>query len=240
MRCGSNFVIAILVVITMAVSTRASDIAVLAAVDSELETLKKQGDLVGQSLAFAGRPVYQARFDGQPALLTKTGSSPEAVAPMIHWLVEDRHVGAVVSIGPAGALTDDMAIGEVVTVQKAVRDGNASSNSPWVLTSLMQCPVKPVGTVVTVGMFVAESGERARLRTTYHADLVDMSAAVIAEECVSHHVPCVLIRQITDRADRDAPRDFSEAVGSKHPLTIPGALCALQQLAAILKIKASS
>jgi adenosylhomocysteine nucleosidase len=231
---------ALMLAIVATVPTRAGTVAVLAALDSELEMLKKEVEVVGQPLEFNGRSIYQARFEGKPILLAKTGSSPDAVAPLIRWLVNDRNVGAVISIGPAGGLSDSVEIGDVVMAGKAVRDGGSPAQGTWALTQITNCETKRVGTLVTVDSFVASQGERLRLHGVFGADVVDMSAAVIAGVCASRHLPCVIIRQITDRADENAPRSFAEAVRTKRPPTIPTALCVLAQLAGRLASKGAS
>ncbi|HUJ08788.1 MAG TPA: hypothetical protein VL171_02065 [Verrucomicrobiae bacterium] len=208
----------------------AGTVAVLAALDRDLETFKKEVELVGRPLELGGRPVYQARFNGHPLLVTKTGANPDSVAAMIRWLVEDRHVQAVVSVGPAGTLNDRIAVGEVVVAQQAVLDGGSAAGATWTLSGIGNCDAHAVGTVVTVAAFVADQRERARLRTSYHADLVDMSAAVIAKECASHHLPCVIIREITDRAGPDAPQTFDQTLHARRPSVIPSVLCALRRL----------
>jgi adenosylhomocysteine nucleosidase len=209
---------------------QAGTVAVLAALDRELEALKKEVDLVGQPLDLEGRAVYQVRFGGHPVLLVKTGANADAVRPLIRWLVEDRHVDAVMSIGPAGALSSRFAIDDVVVAHRAVQDSKVSPQAALALAEITDCEAKSAGTVVTVTAFVADHGERVRLRNTYDADLVDMSAAVIARECASHHVPCIILRQITDRADEGAPRSFAQSVHARPLLTIPAALCVLGRL----------
>lgn len=222
------------------IPARAGAVAVLAALDSELGALKKEVELVGQPMEFGGRPVYQARFENRPVLLAKTGANPDAVAPLIRWLVNDRNIAAVISIGPAGALSDRVEIGEVVVAERAVRDEAAASRSVWTLAQVTNCESKPAGTIVTVDSFVAGTGERTRLLTAFGADVVDMSAAVIAEACTARQVPCVIIRQITDRADQDAPQSFTGAVRTKPRLTVAAALCALGQLRGGLASKGPS
>ena len=63
-------------------------IAVLAAMESDLSAVRKEADAVGGSFEFNGRPVYQARLEGQPMLLAKTGATPEAARAITQWLVQ--------------------------------------------------------------------------------------------------------------------------------------------------------
>lgn len=204
-------------------------IAVLAAMDSELSALKKEAEIVGGSFEFDGRTVYQARCEGRPVLLAKTGATPEAARAITQWLVREREVSAVVSLGTAGSLNEGLQIGEVVVARNALRDGNGQT-TPWNLQEVTGCQAKSANMIVTVKAFVANGSERARLRETYGADMVDMSAAEIAEICATRHIPCVIIREISDRADEDAPRAFVETYRRKRPEAIQAAVCAVRQL----------
>jgi len=206
-------------------------VAVLAAMDNELSPLKKEMEIVGSPFEFDGRPVYQARFEGRPVLLAKTGATPEAARAITQWLVRERNVSAVVSVGTAGSLGEDLQIGDIVMVQKALKDWD-SSNALWSLQEIQGCGTKLVNLIVTVKAFVANGGERARLRETYRADMVDMSAGEIAETCAAGHRPCVIVREISDRADEEAPRAFAETYRRKRTEAIQAAVCAVRQLGA--------
>ena len=205
-------------------------IGVLAAMDSELGGLKKEVEIVGTSFQFGDRSVYQARFEGRRMLLAKTGATPEAARAMAQWLVNERQVSAVISVGPAGSLSEELQVGDVVTAESAVNDGREPGATVWDLRRMKDCDVKPVGKIVTVSAFMANSSERARLRERYHADLVDMSAAEIAGICANRRIPCVIVRQVSDRADEEALRAFARSSRSKQPETIQPALCAIRQL----------
>ena len=205
-------------------------IAVLAAMESDLSAVRKEADAVGGSFEFNGRPVYQARLEGQPMLLAKTGATPEAARAITQWLVQDRDVSAVVSIGTAGSLTNDLQIGDIVIARSALRDGNGQNQTSWELRPVKNCDAKLANTIVTVNAFVASGSERARLREVYRADMVDMSAAEIAQICATRHRPCVIIREISDRADEAAPHAFAESCRRKHPETIQVTICAVRQL----------
>jgi adenosylhomocysteine nucleosidase len=197
--------------------------------ESELSALQKEVEIVGRAFEFDGRPVYQARFGSKPLLLARTGATPEAARAMAQWLVGERRVSGVISIGMAGAAVDSLQIGDVVMAGTAVRDGKRGIGEEWKLQQIRGCDVKPVNTITTVGSFVASSTERARLRETYHAEIVDMSAAEIAEACAAQQVPCVIIREISDRADEGARHAFTETVRAKQPRTVHPALCAIKQ-----------
>lgn len=215
---------------TTSVGRDRSAIAVLAALDSDLNALKKESEIVGSPFEFDGRPIYQARFEGRAILLAKTGATPEAARGMVQWLVREREVSGVVSIGPAGSLSEELLVGDIMVPRNAIRDEAGHGNAPWPLQQVKDCGVKAGNTIVTVKAFVANSSERARLSETYHADLVDMSAAEIADVCASRHIPCAIIREISDLADEEAPRSFVGTSRRQQPRMVQAALCAVRQL----------
>jgi adenosylhomocysteine nucleosidase len=220
----------------MAVARAPVETAILAALDSEINGLKKEVELVGHPLQFSGRTIYQARFNGARVLLAKTGSTPKAARAMAQWLVEERHVARVISIGPAGALSDNLKTGDLVSAQTCRRVLQSTISPAVAASSLLQgeaCALKSARVIVSVESFVATSAERGRLRETYQADLVDMSAADIAEVCATREVPYVIIREITDRADEDAPRAFADVVRREEPRTVAAAMCALRDFAGV-------
>lgn len=209
--------------------TRGRPIAIMAALDSELSMLKGEVEVVGGALNFEGRPVWQARFHGASVLLARAGANPEAAGEMARWLIMERDVKALISIGSAGALDKALEIGDMVFVRETV------DSRSWVIGRLYMpgaddCSLKIADRILTVDRFVASAVERDELRQKYRSNVVDMSAASIALAAEDAGIPCVIIREITDRADEEAPRAFLEAVQAGQPRTIPAALCAIKEL----------
>lgn len=68
------------------------------------------------------------------------------------------------------------------------------------------------GIIVTGDMFVASATKTAELRSRFQADAVEMEGAAVAQLCWQQHVPCLVIRSISDKADAAAPMDFEQFV----------------------------
>ena len=69
-------------------------------------------------------------------------------------------------------------------------------------------PAIHVGVVVTGDVFVASSKKKQDLYRTFQADAVEMEGAAVAQVCGKFHVPCLVIRSISDNADAAAGLDF--------------------------------
>jgi len=64
------------------------------------------------------------------------------------------------------------------------------------------------GTIVTGDAFIASVTEKRALRLDLGADAVEMEGAAVAQVCYQHHVPCLVIRSISDHADASAGDDL--------------------------------
>ena len=68
-------------------------------------------------------------------------------------------------------------------------------------------PKVAVGTVVTGDVFVASKEKSAELAKELGASAVEMEGAAVAQLCYQRGIPCLVIRSISDKADRSAVMD---------------------------------
>ena len=68
-------------------------------------------------------------------------------------------------------------------------------------------PKVVVGTVVTGDVFVASKEKSAELAKELGADAVEMEGAAVAQLCYQRDIGCLVIRSISDKADRSAVMD---------------------------------
>lgn len=78
------------------------------------------------------------------------------------------------------------------------------------------------GVVVTGDVFVASSEKTAQLRKALGADAVEMEGAAVAQVCRDLHVPWLLIRSISDKADSHALQDVDSfmALAAKNSASL--------------------
>lgn len=63
------------------------------------------------------------------------------------------------------------------------------------------------GVVVTGDVFVASTAKGAQLRQTLNADAVEMEGAAVAQICYQRQIPHLVVRSISDKADKTARMD---------------------------------
>jgi adenosylhomocysteine nucleosidase len=94
--------------------------------------------------------------------------------------------------------------GLLTAAQRAARDMNFGAIG---LQTGQRAPKVVVGTVVTGDVFVASQEKSAELAKELGACAVEMEGAAVAQLCFQRQVGCLVIRSISDKADRSAVMD---------------------------------
>lgn len=67
-----------------------------------------------------------------------------------------------------------------------------------------------MGRVASGDLFVCESADKERIRTTFGASCCEMEGAAIAQVCWRNNVPFVIIRAISDKADETSKDEYRD------------------------------
>ncbi len=105
----------------------------------------------------------------------------------------------VLTCGFAGALNSQLAIGDVVF----------ATGDAMLLERLGRSGARPASFHCSARVAVT-AAEKAELRRTTGADVVEMESEVIQTVCRERGVPCATVRAISDTADEDLPLDFNQ------------------------------
>ena len=158
---------------------------------------------------FAGAPCW-AKFCG-PAWLTvlvmETGIGAESVATAMDWLLAKPTLEGVpyepkviLFAGFAGALTEQLHVGDVLLADEVVNAQGQSGRPTWP-SELPEGEWKPPlhrGRLLTMNRLIGTAEEKRRLGEEYRACAVDMESALFAERCTKAGVPFACLRAISD------------------------------------------
>ena len=203
----------------------ADDVAFFYALDADLQGLKTLVQEVGQPVAVGSRNVQRLRLGSHSIYAVKMGSGAVETAISAQALLSRFPCDWAFSLGPAGALCDELDVGgwirveQVVAWQKGMENESGFMLSPTAhgTTRWEQLPVEappaPLEAsrrvVLASGeVFIASSNERERLRTQTQADAVDMNQAGLFPVCADHRVPLFTWKVVSDRADENASEAF--------------------------------
>jgi len=112
----------------------------------------------------------------------------------------------IISIGIAGALAADLAVGDVVIAERVVTANEAfETDGRWTARLAKALPQVRIGAILGRGT-IADSGEvKAALHEATRADAVDMESHLAARAARERGLPFAALRVISDTADQSLP-----------------------------------
>ena len=149
----------------------------------------------GRDLTF-----YESRY----AVVVCGGIGAEAARRAAEAVIVKYSPGVILSVGIAGALVPELHIGEtvfpalVIDAQDGSRHETAIKNAPVANT--------PLGRAIIVSsQQIASTAQKQQLAKSYGAQVVDMESAAVARAAVTHNLPFVAIKSISDEYNFELP-----------------------------------
>jgi nucleoside phosphorylase len=184
-------------------------IAVTFALPAESEEFLRS--LGGKSRADRhGIPTIRGKIDGHAIEVFHTGVGEKACRQRlgqflsatgpIHRSKQGQQLDCLISAGFAGALTDDLRVGDLLLAENF---STVDLGERW--SSFSSLPIH-VADMFTVPALIDSSEERLKLARTSGAGAVDMETEFIAQSCAKLGVPLLSLRVISD-----TPRDLFPA-----------------------------
>ena len=230
---GFCLIFALSALVASASTAFARTIALFYALESDRKTLEEKSHVIGDPIRIGGHVVEHLKIGGDDLYAMKMGSGPVETAISATLLLTKFRCDMAFSIGPAGALRNDLQIGSWYEVASVICYQKGSWNkSTFQINDAMKLghaddlPVD-VGVkfpvlfehtakiVVASGeIFVASTTYRDQLCTTTGADAVEMNLFGLQLACHDQHVPLRSWRIISDHADDLAGDAFKKFVSA--------------------------
>ena len=180
----------------------------------------------------AGNRYFEAKYKGHDIVVaySKIGKVNAALTSSV--LVQHFKVEKLLFSGVAGALSEDLGIGDLIAATKLcqhdldltafghpygyVPEGKIYIESDKYLRQLAKEVAKEKGIelkegiIATGDQFVADPKRKEWIKKTFNADAIEMEGAAVAVVCDAFDVPFFVLRSISDAADMDAAFDFDE------------------------------
>lgn len=209
-------------------------LGIIGAMDEEVARIKEEMTEVTVTSA-AGMEFFEGRLAGKDAVVVRSGIGKVNAGICTQILADRFHVDAVINTGIAGSLKNEINIGDIVistdTVQHDVdasgfgykkgqipRVDTFSFKADEVLRNLaVVCneKVNPdiqafCGRVVSGDQFISDHEKKRWLSEEFGASCTEMEGAAIAQAAYLNHIPYLVIRAISDKADDSAGMDYAE------------------------------
>ena len=216
-------------------------LGIIGAMDVEVATLKEQ--MENKQLHTIADSVYcEGKLEGLDAVVVQCGVGKVNAALCAQILCSCFGVTHIVNTGIAGSLNAQLDIGDFVISSDAVHHDMDATNFGYPMCQVPGLPVLSfaadqmlieqaceaaqtahpghvrIGRVATGDQFVAEKALKEKIIANTGAFCTEMEGAAIAHTAWKNHVPFVIIRAISDKADDSAQMDYPtfEAVAARR------------------------
>lgn len=189
-------------------------LALLAALKEEIVDLRKSIALQ-ESYTWQDCYIYAGAYKGKAVLLAQTGIGKERAEAATRFILERYPVTALVSLGFAGALVDNLQVGDVILCSTLYSDNGVAKENPCssdatlVSLSLQALPGAVTrlsqGKSVTVAQPASTPEAKSALGKAFQADVVDMESYWIGKIASARKVPFLSVRAISDRLPDSLP-----------------------------------
>ena len=219
-------------------SAYASDIStkigIIGAMDIELETLKQAAE-ISDKITRAGMEFCEGKLGDTEVVIVKCGMGKVNAGICAQILIDLFNVTHVINTGVAGSLNNALNIGDIVVAVDIVQHdydvtpiGFRKGEIPYTGLvafktdeSLRTKAVEAVrnatpdihvieGRICTGDQFISTKEQKEKIISSFGGDCCEMESGAVAQVCYLNHVPFVIIRAISDKADATETPDFHE------------------------------
>lgn len=207
-------------------------IGIIGAMEEEVEALRAKLQNPAK-LQRASMDFYSGNLNGMEAVIVRSGIGKVNAGICTQILADVFQVDAVINTGIAGSLKAEIDIGDIVISADTVQhdmDATGFGYEPGIIprmdTSYFQAdptlaekakeaceeavPEIHVftGRIVSGDQFVSDKEVKERLSSRFGGMCTEMEGAAIAQAAWLNHIPFVIIRAISDKADDSATMDY--------------------------------
>jgi adenosylhomocysteine nucleosidase len=163
---------------------------------------------------------HLARLGNVPVVLAATGEGARRARRGLAALCDAHRPGAVVGMGVAGALTQELSVFDILVARRVLGEGAEAPPPDAAMASrALAIPGAREATFLTVAAPVVSRAARGALAASVDGDgapvAVDMESAAWAREASERRIPYALLRVVNDGADDELPRYLSRCMDAE-------------------------
>ena len=209
-------------------------LGIIGAMEIEVNRIKEQMEDVSVTDK-AGMSLFEGKWNGNDVVVVRSGIGKVNAAVCAQILADTFHADAIINTGIAGSLKNEINIGDIVLSTDAIQhdmDAQGFGYAPGVIPQMEVsdfqadeklielakkccaevCPDIQVftGRVVSGDQFISDKKKKEWLSSQFEGLCAEMEGAAIAQAAYLNHVPFLIIRAISDKADDSATMDYPE------------------------------
>jgi len=207
-------------------------IGIIAAEDKEISAIKNKMNNIEEESIY-GLIFYKGNINNTKYIIVKSGVGKVNAARTTQLLVDKFSIKAIINIGSAGGLNDNLKIGDIVIGEKLVQHdfdatvfgrekgyipdtGKFFESHKFLISKLENVAQKfedkfnvCLGTIATGDTFLTDVNKKESIKLDFNADCVEMEGAAIAQVCTLNNIPFIVIRGISDIPNGNNHIDFN-------------------------------
>lgn len=215
-------------------------VGIIVALDLELENIENSMT-EKEVVEISGMRFVVGMLSGKKVAVARSGIGKVFAAICTQTMILCFKPDVIINVGVAGALAENLTIGEIVIGEDAVHhDMNTAAlgdelgliseiglvNIPTDknVTALLERIVQQlglnyeIGTIATGDCFINTNEMKQFLVETFSAVACEMEGAAVVQTCYVNKVPCSILRAISDGGDDNSHMDYQSF--AKHAATI--------------------
>jgi len=175
---------------------------------------------------------YEGKIFNQEVVVVKTGVGKTSAAMVCQKMIDNYNLSAIIFTGVAGSVNKKLNIGDVIISSdcvhhdlEAIELGFLRGVIPYTKYRFFRADEKLKkialktkiknhkiyeGRILTGDQFLTRSKikEFVYLKNELAGDVVEMEGAAVAQVCFFNQIPYVVVRSVSDKADKKAAREF--------------------------------
>lgn len=212
-------------------------IGIIGAMEEEINILKDSLQLFKQ-FKRAKMEFYIGKYAGKEIIVVRSGIGKVNAALCTQVLISEFHVDTIINTGVAGAIFDELEVGDIVISQDVIQHdfdvtgfgGYKLGEIPRMSESIFVADKELVeiatkaskeentryktfrGRILSGDIFIASSEKKDFLWKEFRGYCTEMEGAAIGHACYLNNIPFVIIRAMSDKADGTAHENFNDFV----------------------------
>ena len=212
-------------------------IGIISAMDNEIAMLLKEANIERVDTV-AGVNYHVGTLRGHRVVITRSGIGKVRCASVVTTMLNDYPISEIIFTGIAGGVKEETKVlDQIIATRLVEHDYGILNNDGFVWRSgdpgfggepgvyyycddylvglAYQASVEVVGaehtfkgTIATGDQFIASESYVQKLQQDYDAYACEMEGASVAVICINYHVPFVVLRCLSDKADGNAHESY--------------------------------
>ena len=209
-------------------------LGIIGAMDIEVAGVKRAMENVTVE-TIASMDFYKGTIKGKDAVVVRCGIGKVSAAVCTQILADHYKADAVINTGVAGSLKKEINIGDMVLSTDAVHHDMDVSGLGYPVGQIPQVEVFSFradeklrnlaekccrevnpeigvfkGRIVSGDQFISDKEKKQWISETFEGYCTEMEGAPIAQAAWLNHIPFLIVRAISDKADDSATMDYGE------------------------------